>query len=124
MTDDDPELDLVRLLQFVEHEPQDTNLRFDLARSLVALNRSQEAIPHLQQARSNPHLRRPAMLLCADAFDSLRMFAAAKQIRDVFDEPPEDQLPPPSGPVTPPTPSDPIESAAIAEPPTDSNKDA
>lgn len=92
MTEDGPEDDLARLLQLVEDEPRDAKLRLDLARALVEFHRPQEAFPHLQQAGRDPHVRRPAMLLCADVFDSLGMSEAAKRMREDLDDPPDDQL--------------------------------
>jgi tetratricopeptide (TPR) repeat protein len=57
----------------VERHPTDKQYRFDLASVLVQMEQFREAIPELQQARSNPHIRNKALLLLGTCFARLGM---------------------------------------------------
>jgi len=124
MTDAEPDPEVTRLLQLVAERPTDSALRFELAKSLVALERPQEAIPHLQQARQNPHLRKPAMLLCADAFDMIGLPDQADQIRRDFNDPPDDETPPSTSSVVPPKPLNPSGGASAKDHPSESDENS
>ena len=57
----------------VEQNPTDLQLRFELGEILVNSGQFQEAIPELQQAKSNPHIRNKALLLLGRCFEKLNM---------------------------------------------------
>ena len=57
----------------VERNPTDKQFRFDLASVLYQIGSYREAIPELQQAKSNPHIRNKALLMLGKCFGSLNM---------------------------------------------------
>jgi len=57
----------------VERNPTDKQYRFDLARVLYDCEQYREAIPQLQQAKSNPHIRSKALLMLGRCFERLNM---------------------------------------------------
>lgn len=57
----------------VERHPTDKQYRFELASVLIQLEQYREAIPELQQAKSNPHIRNKALLLLGTCFARLGM---------------------------------------------------
>jgi tetratricopeptide (TPR) repeat protein len=61
----------------VEHNPTDKQLRYELGQHLFDAGQYREAIPQLQQARSNPHIRTRAMLLLGKCFEKNNMLDMA-----------------------------------------------
>lgn len=61
----------------VERNPTDPQLRFDLGSLLFTSEEFREAIPHLQRAKNNPHLRIRAMLMLGRCYDAMSMFDLA-----------------------------------------------
>jgi tetratricopeptide (TPR) repeat protein len=57
----------------VERNPTDKQYRFDLAAVLFTCELYREAIPELQQAKSNPHIRNKALLMLGKCFSALNM---------------------------------------------------
>jgi tetratricopeptide (TPR) repeat protein len=57
----------------VERNPTDKQYRFDLAAVLFQCEQYREAIPELQQAKSNPHIRNKALLMLGKCFAALNM---------------------------------------------------
>ncbi len=57
----------------VERNPTDKNYRFDLATVLYSVEQYRDAIPELQQAKSNPHIRNKALLMLGRCFAALNM---------------------------------------------------
>ncbi|HSI64256.1 MAG TPA: hypothetical protein VLE43_14105 [Candidatus Saccharimonadia bacterium] len=57
----------------VERNPTDKNYRFDLATVLFSVEQYRDAIPELQQAKSNPHIRNKALLMLGRCFAALNM---------------------------------------------------
>ena len=57
----------------VERNPTDKAYRFDLATVLFQIEQYREAIPELQQAKSNPHIRNKALLMLGRCFERLNM---------------------------------------------------
>lgn len=57
----------------VERNPTDKSLRYELGQALFEGGLYTEAIPELQQARSNPHIRTKAMLLLGRCFEKKNM---------------------------------------------------
>jgi len=71
--------------QRVEQNPTDPLLRYDLGRALYELGDHSAAIPHLQQATRNPHIRTKVLLLLARAFKGKSMFdLAIKQLTEAI----------------------------------------
>jgi len=69
----------------VEHNPTDPQLRYELGRALYEYGDHSAAIPHLQQATRNPHIRTKVLLLLARAFKAKSMFdLAVKQLVDAL----------------------------------------
>lgn len=69
----------------VEQNPTDPQLRFDLGSALYNAGEYSEAIPHLQQATRNPHIRTRVLLTLARAFDGKDMYdLAIKQLSDAL----------------------------------------
>lgn len=67
----------------VEQNPTDPQLRFDLGDALYRAGNYSEAIPHLQQATRNPHIRTKVLLLLGRTFDAKGMHdLAVKQLSD------------------------------------------
>ncbi len=57
----------------IERHPTDKQYRFELASVLIQMEQYREAIPELQQAKSNPHIRNKALLLLGTCFARLGM---------------------------------------------------
>jgi tetratricopeptide (TPR) repeat protein len=67
----------------VEQNPTDPQLRYDLGQALYHAGRYSDAIPHLQQATRNPHIRTRVLLLLGRTFDAKGMHdMAVKQLTD------------------------------------------
>ncbi|MDA0766725.1 MAG: hypothetical protein O3A87_02470 [Verrucomicrobia bacterium] len=71
----------------VEQNPTDPQLRFDLGQALYHAGDFSGAIPHLQQATRNPHIRTKVLLLLGRTFDAKGMHdLAVKQLSDANTE--------------------------------------
>lgn len=57
----------------VERNPTDKTLRFELGQAFFNASMYTEAIPELQQAKSNPHIRTKAMLMLGRCFEKKNM---------------------------------------------------
>ncbi|GEP42035.1 tetratricopeptide repeat protein [Brevifollis gellanilyticus] len=57
----------------VERNPTDKGLRFELGQAFFAAEMFTEALPELQQAKANPHIRIKAMLLLGRCFEKKNM---------------------------------------------------
>ncbi len=57
----------------VERNPTDKQFRFDYATVLFQAELYREAIPELQQAKSNPHIRNKVLLILGKCFERLNM---------------------------------------------------
>ncbi|MEI6177804.1 MAG: hypothetical protein WCS43_13005 [Verrucomicrobiota bacterium] len=69
----------------VEQNPTDPQLRFELGSALYNLGDFSGAIPHLQQATRNPHIRTKVLLLLGRTFKSKGMFdLSIKQLTDAL----------------------------------------
>lgn len=69
----------------VDQNPTDPQLRFDLGNALYKSGQFSEAIPHLQQATRNPHIRTKVLLILARTFRAKSMFdLAIKQLSDAL----------------------------------------
>jgi tetratricopeptide (TPR) repeat protein len=69
----------------VEQNPTDPQLRFELGTALYKSGDHSAAIPHLQQATRNPHIRTRVLLLLARTFRAKGMFdLAIKQLTDAL----------------------------------------
>ena len=69
----------------VEQNPTDPHLRFELGNVLYASGEYSDAIPHLQQATRNPHIRTKVLLTLARCFRAKNMFdLAVKQLSDAL----------------------------------------
>ena len=67
----------------VEQNPTDPQLRYDLGQALYHAGEFSDAIPHLQQATRNPHIRTRVLLLLGRTFDAKGMSdMAIKQLSD------------------------------------------
>lgn len=64
---------LLEAKQRVERNPTDKQFRFDYATVLFQAEQFREAIPELQQAKSNPHIRNKALLMLGKCFERLNM---------------------------------------------------
>jgi tetratricopeptide (TPR) repeat protein len=64
----------------VERNPTDKTLRYELGQALFDGGLYTEAIPELQQARSNPHIRTKAMLLLGRCFEKKNMNDLAESV--------------------------------------------
>ncbi len=62
----------------VERNPTDKNVRYDLGQAYFNAGMYTEAIPELQQAKGNPHIRTKAMLLLGRCFERKNMNDLAK----------------------------------------------
>lgn len=73
--------------QRVERNPTDPELRFNLGSAYFAAGQFNEAIPHLQQAKRNPHIRTRVLLTLGRAFDAKGMHdIAIKQFEDALED--------------------------------------
>jgi tetratricopeptide (TPR) repeat protein len=61
----------------VERNPTDPQLRFDLGNHLFTDGEFREAIPHLQRAKNNPHIRIRSMLMLGRCYDAMKMYDLA-----------------------------------------------
>ena len=61
----------------VERNPTDPQLRFDLGNHLFTASRFRDAIPHLQKAKNNPHIRIRSMLMLGRCYDEMKMYDLA-----------------------------------------------
>ncbi len=69
----------------VDQNPTDPQLRFELGTALYKAGEYSAAIPHLQQATRNPHIRTKVLLTLARAFRAKGMFdLAVKQLSDAL----------------------------------------
>jgi tetratricopeptide (TPR) repeat protein len=69
----------------VEQNPTDPQLRFELGQALYNSGDPSAAIPHLQQATRNPHIRTKVLLLLGRTFKAKGMFdLAIKQLADAL----------------------------------------
>ena len=69
----------------VDQNPTDPQLRFELGTALYKAGEYSAAIPHLQQATRNPHIRTKVLLTLARAFRAKGMFdLAIKQLSDAL----------------------------------------
>ena len=67
----------------VEQNPTDPHLRYELGLALYQAGEFSDAIPHLQQATRNPHIRTKVLLLLGRTFDGKGMHdLAVKQLED------------------------------------------
>lgn len=71
--------------QRVDENPTDPQLRYDLGVALYNSGDHSAAIPHLQQAKSNPHIRTKVLLLLGRTFNAKNMHdLALKQLSDAL----------------------------------------
>jgi tetratricopeptide (TPR) repeat protein len=71
--------------QRVDENPTDPQLRFELGTALFNAGDHSAAIPHLQQAKTNPHIRTKVLLLLGRTFKAKSMFdLALKQLSDAL----------------------------------------
>ncbi len=69
----------------VDQNPTDPQLRFELGNALYKSGDYTAAIPHLQQATRNPHIRTKVLLLLGRTFRAKGMYdIAIKQLRDAL----------------------------------------
>jgi tetratricopeptide (TPR) repeat protein len=69
----------------VDQNPTDPQLRFDLGNALYNAGDFSAAIPHLQQATRNPHVRTRVLLLLGRTFKAKGMFdLSIKQLSDAL----------------------------------------
>jgi len=69
----------------VDQNPTDPQLRFELGQALYNSGDPSAAIPHLQQATRNPHIRTKVLLLLGRTFKAKGMFdLAIKQLADAL----------------------------------------
>ncbi len=71
----------------VERNPTDPQLRFELGTHLYAAGHTREAIPELQRAKANPHIRHKAMLMLARCYGAGKMHdLALGQLKEAAQE--------------------------------------
>jgi tetratricopeptide (TPR) repeat protein len=71
--------------QRIDQNPSDPQLRYEMGSVLYTAGRYSEAIPHLQQATRNPHIRTKVLLTLARCFKAKSMFdLAVKQLSDAL----------------------------------------
>jgi tetratricopeptide (TPR) repeat protein len=69
----------------VDQNPTDPQLRFELGSALYKLGNHSDAIPHLQQATRNPHIRTKVLLMLGRTFKAKGMFdLSIKQLSDAL----------------------------------------
>ena len=69
----------------VEQNPTDPQLRYELGKALYAAGDYSAAIPHLQQATRNPHIRTKVLLLLGRTFKAKGMYdLSIKQLADAL----------------------------------------
>ncbi len=73
--------------QRVESNPTDPQMRFELGQALFDCGEFTDAIPELQRARNNPHIRIRAMLLLGKCYDAKNMIdMALRQLEEANKE--------------------------------------
>jgi tetratricopeptide (TPR) repeat protein len=73
----------------VERNPTDPQLRYELGTHLYAAGHTREAIPELQRAKSNPHIRYKAMLMLGRCYSGNKMYDLAQgQLKEAAQEMP------------------------------------
>lgn len=78
---------LIECRKRVESNPTDPNHRYELGDALYKSGKFSEAIPHLQQATRNPHIRTRVLLLLGRTFNAKGMTdLAIKQLSDANSE--------------------------------------
>ena len=78
---------LDRARQRIERNPTDAQLRFDLAQILMEIGQFDQAIPELQRAVNNPHLRINVMHRLGRCYDKKGMHdMAAEQLEKAVSE--------------------------------------
>lgn len=71
----------------VDRNPTDPQLRYDLGLALYNAGEYSDAIPHLQQATRNPHIRTKVLLLLGRTFKAKNMNdLAIKQLADALED--------------------------------------
>lgn len=71
--------------QRIEQNPTDPQLRFELGQALYRSGDFTGAIPHLQQATRNPHIRTKVLLMLGRTFRAKNMYdLAIKQLSDAL----------------------------------------
>jgi len=71
----------------VERNPTDPQLRFELGQHLYNSGEFTEAIPHLQRARNNPHIRTRSILMLGRCYDAKGMLDMAQsQLEEALSE--------------------------------------
>jgi predicted Zn-dependent protease len=71
----------------VEKNPTDPQLRFELGQNLFNAGEYSDAIPELQRAKSNPHLRIRTMLMLGKCYEAKNMLdLAVRQFKEANDE--------------------------------------
>ncbi|MGJ8657831.1 MAG: tetratricopeptide repeat protein [Akkermansiaceae bacterium] len=71
----------------VDQNPTDPQLRFDLGLALYNSGDYNGAIPHLQQAKRNPHIRTRVLLTLGRSFDSKGMYdIAISQLEEALED--------------------------------------
>jgi len=71
----------------VDRNPTDPQLRYDLGLALYDACEFSDAIPHLQQATRNPHIRTRALLILSRTFKKKKMYdLASKQLKDALED--------------------------------------
>lgn len=78
---------MIEAKERVDKNPTDPKMRYEYGRVLYDNGDFSEAIPHLQQATRNPHIRTKVLLLLGRTFDAKGMTdLAIKQLKDANDE--------------------------------------
>lgn len=76
---------VVEATRRVEQNPTDPHLRYELGKALYDSGDHSAAIPHLQQATRNPHIRTKVLLLLGRTFKAKNMYdIAIKQLADAL----------------------------------------
>jgi len=71
----------------VDQNPTDPQLRFELGNALYLAGDHSAAIPHLQQATRNPHIRTKVLLVLGRTFKAKNMFdLSIKQYSDALSD--------------------------------------
>jgi len=105
-----PEKKLGELESRAERDPTNYSLRFELGQLLMSSGSYKEAVPHLQAATRDPALRQAVINLMFQTLSG--------------DDPPEDDLPPEAGVVSPLKPDSPSGDSAAKKLPSDDEQDA
>lgn len=71
----------------VDRNPTDPQLRYELGSHLYSAGHAREAIPELQRAKANPHIRHKAMLMLARCYSAARMYdLSLAQLKEASNE--------------------------------------